>query len=623
MALLHSPNEPLLSDDDDKINGNKLGNLFLSMAKWSLKITMWTVFIAWVALFFLIPSDYGADLYDDLVSAATGSLFGETGVTLLLYASPIFIIAFLAIPYLLISTHQDQQLHRPKVPRFRLWTFPVFVDGPLGVVSAAELIGILLFIVFVLWAVTAYTITNFAMLPSYGDLTVEEKRVFMLQMSAYCFGLTALSLLAFLFLPIARGSILLRLADIPFEHATKYHVWLGNFMMVILTFHGLSYMIVWISRGILISSIIEWKSDGGANFAGVICYSFGLVMWIATLGPVRRRYFELFFYTHQLYIFFLIFLALHIGDTYFSKAAGGIFVFLLDRFLRFWQSRRAVKITSATCFPCGSVELKFSKPKSLRYNALSFIFLRVREISFLQWHPFSVSSSPLDGKNHIAILLKSVGGWTSKLRGKLLDYSVNNSESEAPLISYLTASVEGPYGHESPYYLKYSKLILVAGGSGISAFLAILSDILNRINNGEACISSNVLIIWAVRSSSEVSLLSTVDMESICPSYSDKLNVEIEIFVTRESEPLLEEGKVEGAMRCSSVGSRGQAMSVLCGTGSKVWAGVYVIASSVGFVAIWGLLEMYYLQPLDISKWWYRGILFLGCMVARDRKSVV
>jgi ferric-chelate reductase len=67
-------------------------------------------------------------------------------------------------------------IRRNRTPRFRLWTFPVLVDGPLGVVSAAELIGIILFVVFVLWAVYSYTVVNFELLPSYGDLTLKEKR---------------------------------------------------------------------------------------------------------------------------------------------------------------------------------------------------------------------------------------------------------------------------------------------------------------------------------------------------------------------------------------------------------------------------------------------------------------
>ena len=117
------------------------------------------------------------------------------------------------------------------------------------------------------------------------------------------------------------------------------------------------------------------------------------------------------------------------------------------RFLRICQSRKTVDIISIKCLPCGTVELMLSKPPSntnspqicsflvffvvtiavtlfldnvdLRYNALSFIFLQIRELSWLQWHPFSVSSSPLDGKYHLSILIKVIGEWTKKLRGNI------------------------------------------------------------------------------------------------------------------------------------------------------------------------------------------------------------
>jgi hypothetical protein len=87
-------------------------------------------------------------------------------------------------------------------------------------------------------------------------------------------------------------------------------------------------------------------------------------MWATSLHPVRKRFFELFFYTHQLYVVFIVFLVLHVGDFVFSIAAGAIFLFMLDRFLRFWQSRAKVDIVSADCRPCGTVELVFSKPAS-------------------------------------------------------------------------------------------------------------------------------------------------------------------------------------------------------------------------------------------------------------------
>lgn len=79
----------------------------------------------------------------------------------------------------------------------------------------------------------------------------------------------------------------------------------------------------------------------------------------------------------------------------------------------------------------------------------------------------------------------------------------------------------------------------MAGGIGISPFLAILSDILHRINEGKSCLPRNVLIVWAVKKSNELSLLSNFYKESICPFFSDKLNLETFIYVTRETEPPL------------------------------------------------------------------------------------
>ena len=89
------------------------------------------------------------------------------------------------------------------------------------------------------------------------------------------------------------------------------------------------------------------------------------------------------------------------------------------------------------------------------------------------------------------------------------------------------------------YSLRYENLILVAGGIGISPFLAVLSDILHSVRQGKPCLPRNILIVWAVKRSDELPLLSTIDMESTCPSFYTKLNLQTHIYVTRESEPPL------------------------------------------------------------------------------------
>lgn len=57
-------------------------------------------------------------------------------------------------------------------------------------------------------------------------------------------------------------------------------------------------------------------------------------------------------------------------------------------------------------------------------------------------------------------------------------------------------------------------------------------------------------------------------------------------------------------------------MSVLVGTGNNIWSGIYVLLPVVGFVLFMGLLNAYYIIPFGIKAWWYKGLLFVICMVA-------
>ncbi|KAK1568861.1 hypothetical protein Q3G72_029841 [Acer saccharum] len=91
----------------------------------------------------------------------------------------ILVIAFLSIAHLFVFG--EDHLERKKTskhPRFRLWTFPVLIDGPFGVVSTAELIGIVVFVVFIFMAVYVYTIRNLNLLAKFQFPTKEPSFTF-------------------------------------------------------------------------------------------------------------------------------------------------------------------------------------------------------------------------------------------------------------------------------------------------------------------------------------------------------------------------------------------------------------------------------------------------------------
>ena len=60
---------------------------------------------------------------------------------------------------------------------FRLWTFPVLVDGPFGVVSAVEFIGIVLFIIYVVYSMTYYALESVSLVSKFDTPSKTDRYV--------------------------------------------------------------------------------------------------------------------------------------------------------------------------------------------------------------------------------------------------------------------------------------------------------------------------------------------------------------------------------------------------------------------------------------------------------------
>ena len=107
--------------------------------------------------------------------------------------------------------------------------------------------------------------------------------------------------------------------------------------------------------------MLKWDKIGYSNLAGEIALVAGLAVWLTTIPRIRRKFFELFFYTHYLYIIFMIFFILHVGISFCGMMLPNFYLFVVDRYLRFLQSRRNVRLLSARVLPCETIELNLGK----------------------------------------------------------------------------------------------------------------------------------------------------------------------------------------------------------------------------------------------------------------------
>ena len=160
---------------------------------------------------------------------------------------------------------------------------------------------------------------------------------------------------------------------------------------------------------------------------------------------------------------FYVFTALH------SPTVGAIFVyvaaafFVLDRLIRGFWGLWPRKTVSLMVKPGGIVCLQLPRHPLATYRVGSYVFLNIPSLSFVQWHPYTLSSGPDD--DCLEIHIKSLGDHTQKLYERAKDRGS------------FWVRVDGPYGAPRFNHRRFEAVMLVGGGVGVTPCISALKDI--------------------------------------------------------------------------------------------------------------------------------------------------
>ncbi|XP_016486956.2 ferric reduction oxidase 2 [Nicotiana tabacum] len=551
-----------------------------------------TVTIGYFLLLIVTPTNMYRQIWTPKIKAqtATSTYFGAQGRTLLLNTFPFIFIAVLGCVYLhLWKKSNDKNINRVEgKQKLTIWRRPIIMKG-LGIVSRIELCFFVMFIALLVWTFASYlriifpTITPKSVAKS-GEKVWEAK----LEDSALRLGLVGNIALTFLFVPVTRGSSVLQVFGLTSEASVKYHIWLGHIVMTLFSAHGICYIIYWAATHQL-SEMLKWGKTDISNLAGELSLLSGLVLWIATFPRIRRKMFELFFYTHHLYILFVVFFVYHVGVSYAGIMLPGFYLFIVDRYLRFLQSRSNVRLVSARVLPCETVELNFSKSKGLSFTPTSIMFVNVPSISRMQWHPFTITSSSSLEAEKLSVVIKGEGSWSKKLYQML---------SSPISVDRLNVSVEGPYGPPSTHFLRHDLLIMVSGGSGITPFISIIRELIHT-SESQKCKTPEILLISVFKNSEDLTMLDLLLPISGAPSETSKLGLQIEAYVTREKQPILAEDKKNLRTIWFKPNPSDQPITPILGQNNWLWLGAIISSSFIIFLISLGALNRYYIYPID------------------------
>jgi len=192
---------------------------------------------------------------------------------------------------------------------------------------------------------------------------------------------------------------------------------------------------------------------------------------------------------------------------------GGV-IWISERILREVRSRHRTYISKVIQHPSKVMELQIKKEKTTT-RAGQYIFLSCPEISYFQWHPFTLTSAPEE--DYISVHIRIVGDFTAALAkavGCDFDSKGEKEASQAggkvvgtstnpPLNRVLPrVMVDGPFGSASEDFDKFETILLVGAGIGVTPFASILKTIwyrMNNFNNAKPTRLSKVYFTWVIR----------------------------------------------------------------------------------------------------------------------------
>lgn len=253
---------------------------------------------------------------------------------------------------------------------------------------------------------------------------------------------------------------------VPFDKAMPaFHSLIGNFLFVATLMHSVAHLVRYSIRNL-------WKSGlfGATSLfiSGCLLTTIVVAMRISSLICVRRKSFESFYWIHHIgFLCFYILIILH--GTHNGSMKTWIYVslplliYFIDRALRLaTEHGRELIITPESAVVKGQDMVCLRIPRIFTYLAGQYCDIKVPLVSNLEWHPFTIASSPHE--NEMLFYIKVNGDWTRKLYS--LFQNITRSEN-------VHIHVRGPYGAPAQHVGQYEHVVLVSGGVGATPFCSI------------------------------------------------------------------------------------------------------------------------------------------------------
>ncbi|PVU97186.1 hypothetical protein BB560_005755 [Smittium megazygosporum] len=258
---------------------------------------------------------------------------------------------------------------------------------------------------------------------------------------------------------------------------------------------------------------------------GIVIMALLLPLVLTSIPLIRRKFFELFYYTHYLFIFIVITSFVHASSQTFWIVSIGIYV--VNKVLNFLSIKKykhdeiKVEIVSNNItklqFPNRFIKSSLDIVDMGSVAPSQYLYVCCPQLSIFQWHPFDISDSQSPNSPYTTLIISTQGSWTQKLYSLMLESQSiqsnspntvvqSNQSNQIPLEFTLLTSRR--FATPLSYIFENNVAILIAGGVGISPVLSIIRAHLDNKNEKHKSYHLKYIhVVWIHRSAKQLDLL--------------------------------------------------------------------------------------------------------------------
>lgn len=352
-------------------------------------------------------------------------------------------------------------------------------------------------------------------------------------------GMLAVAMMPWIVALSMKANFITLLTGIGHERLNVLHRWAAYVCLFLSLVHTIPFYVtpIWDHGGL---AVFKSYFNGQTYIygTGVAALVPLLVLCVHSLPILRSKFYELFVFMHvPISIVYLGMLFWHCHNyltswNYLAATAGIWFVSYIFRLLYLnWTNPRRMswligEEAAVTLLPENAV--KVTIPTQVKWSPGQYVYLRMPGISIFENHPFTIASLCSDdfpsayGEQYrdMTLVFRPFGGFTRKV--------LNAALEKGPYKTY-RAFLDGPYGGMQRDLASFDTVILFAGGSGITAIVSQLLDLIKKMRDSKA-VTKQVHVVWALKRPETMEWFK--EELRICREFAPPETVHCQFFIT-------------------------------------------------------------------------------------------